>query len=59
MFEPLLRLLTRGYVAAGCEEWPILGTPWPAAGSAGEVMGLRSNPAVRPTADRHHCPVWR
>jgi hypothetical protein len=44
MFEPLLGLLTWGYVAAECAGWPNWGTPWSAAGSAGEVMGLRSNP---------------
>jgi hypothetical protein len=36
--------LTWGYVAAECEEWPNSSTQRSAAGSAGEVMGLRSDP---------------
>ena len=44
MFEPLLGLLTRGYVESKCDNRPISGWSGSAAMSAREVMGLRSNP---------------
>ena len=44
MFEPLLGLLTRGYVESKCDNRPISGWSGPAAMSGREVMGLRSNP---------------
>jgi hypothetical protein len=44
MFEPLLGLLTRGYVEQKCEYRPISGCSGSGARSAREVMGLRSNP---------------
>jgi hypothetical protein len=44
MFEPLLGILTRSYVAATCEEWPNSVARRSASGSVGEVMGVRSYP---------------